>query len=246
MGDAIRCPFHGHRIGLGEECEGEFKVRGYRTVSVGGLVFALLSERHENGFSQLMEQLSATHFFVQGFTMQAKTPAEMVVENGFDRGHFKHVHGLRSEPDLHLVPSESGELIVQGTFQTSAFDSGWHKDAPEETNAKIGFLARMFSPNLCVSRLGEGPDHHLVISGATPNGDGTCTIRVSVAVPADAEGKAPPERMIRALLRDSKLAYEQDLAIWEHRVLDAPSRFHADDDLVIEFHRFCKKFVERG
>lgn len=243
-GDAVRCPFHGHRIGLGEDCGGEYRVRGYRTLSVGGLVFVLLDERHENGFTRLMDGLNETYFFVQGFTLKANTPAEMVVENGFDRAHFRHVHGLRSDPDLHLVPGENGELIVQGTFQASAFDSGWHNDAPEQVSTEIGFLARMFSPNLCVSKLGEGAAHHLVISGATPNADGTCTIRVSVAVPAGADGRAPSEQAIRALLRDSKLAYEQDMVIWEHRVPDAPSRFHATDDLVIEFHRFCKEFLE--
>lgn len=243
-GDAIRCPFHGHRIGLGEHCDGEFKVRGYRTLSVGGLVFVLISDRHENGFSRLMEQLNQTHFFVQGFTLRANTPAEMVVENGFDRAHFRHVHGLKTDPDLHLAPSNNGELIIEGRFQASAFDSVWHSDAPDRIKTEIGFLARIFSPNLCVSRLGEGSGHHLVLSGATPNGDGSCTIRVSVAAPAGADGRPPSEQAIRALLRDSKLAYEQDMMIWEHRAPDAPSRFHADDDLVIEFHRFCKGFLE--
>jgi 3-ketosteroid 9alpha-monooxygenase subunit A len=243
-GDAIRCPFHGHLIGLGEACGGELKVRGYRTLSVGGLVFVLFSERHENGFSHLMAQLDETHFVVQGFTLKAKTPAEMVVENGFDRAHFRNVHGLKSDPDLHLLPSDNGELIVQGTFQASAFNSVWHNDAPDRTSTEIGFLARMFSPNLCISRLGGGPDHHLVISGATPNGDGSCTIRVSVAVPVGSDDRAPSQPAIRALLRDSKLAYEQDIVIWEHRAPDAPSQFQADDDLVIEFHRFCKGFLE--
>jgi 3-ketosteroid 9alpha-monooxygenase subunit A len=242
--NAIRCPFHGHLIGLGEECGGELKVRGYRTLCVGGLVFVLFNERHENGFSQLMAQLNQTHFFVQGFTLKANTPAEMVVENGFDRAHFRHVHGLKTAPDLHLLQSHNGELIVEGTFQACAFNSVWHNDEPDRTSTEIGFLARMFSPNLCVSRLGDGPGHHLVISGATPNGDGSCTIRVSVAVPAGTDGKAPSQQAIRALLRDSKLAYEQDILVWEHRASDAPSRFQADDDLVIEFHRFCKGFLE--
>jgi 3-ketosteroid 9alpha-monooxygenase subunit A len=243
-GSAIRCPFHGYRIGLGEHCAGDLKVRGYRTLSVGGLIFVLFEEERENGFLPFMQELNETHFFVQGFTLIAKTPAEMVVENGFDRAHFRHVHGLKSDPDLRILPSEHGEMTVAGSFQASAFESGWHSDAPDQSNTEIGFVARMFSPNLCVSRLGNGADHHVVISGATPNGDGRCTIRVSVAVPAGANGKAPSEQSIRALLRDSKLAYEQDMMIWEHRVADAPSRFQADDDLVIEFHRFCKEFLE--
>jgi 3-ketosteroid 9alpha-monooxygenase subunit A len=243
-GDAIRCPFHGHRIGLGEQCDGQFKVRGYRTLAVGGLVFVLFNERYENGFTGLMEQMGKTHFFVQGFTLKANTPAEMVVENGFDRAHFRHVHGLKTDPDLRLMSSESGELTVEGTFQANAFDAGWHSDGSDRASTEIGFLARMFSPNLCVSRLSSGASHHLVISGATPNPDGSCTIRVSVAVPAGADGRPPSEQAIRALLRDSKLAYEQDMMIWEHRAHDAPWRFHADDDLVIEFHRFCKGFLE--
>jgi len=243
-GNAIRCPFHGHRVGLGEACDGPFQVRGYRTLSVGGLVFVLLSEAHENGLTQFLECTNETYFFVQGFAIKANTPAEMVVENGFDRAHFRQVHGLKTDPDLHLVPSEHGELIVEGAFQANAFDGAWHSDDAHRASTEIGFLARIFSPNLCVSRLGDKDGHHLVISGATPNGDNSCTIRVSVAAPAGADGRAPAEQPIRALLRDSKLAYEQDMVIWEHRQPDAPSRFQADDDLVIEFHRFCNGFLE--
>ena len=245
-GDAIVCPFHGHRIGFGEGCDAHYKVRSYRTVAAGGLVFALFNERHENGFGALLEELNRTHFFVQGFSMTAKAPAELVVENGFDPGHFESVHGLKARPNLRLLTSSNGELIVEGKFQAAAFENNWHRDGEYQTSTQIGFLARVFSPNLCVSKLGEGENAHLVISGATPNGDGTCTIRVSVAVPARADGRPPSEQAIRALLRDSKLAYEQDLVIWEHRAHDAPSRFDEEDGLVIEFHKFCKHFEESG
>jgi len=243
-GDAIVCPFHGHRIGIGETPGCEYMVRRYRTLTVGGLVFVLPDERHDNGFTALMEELNRTHFFVQGFTLVAHAPAELVVENGFDRRHFEFVHALKSTPNLRLGPGGHGELVIQGDFQAAAFESNWHPGGEGQASTEIGFLARVFSPNVCVSRLGEGESEHLVISGATPNGDGRCTIRVSVAVRARSDGRPPSESAIRALLRDSKLAYEQDLAIWEHRVHDAPSRFDDEDDLVIEFHRFCKNFLE--
>lgn len=242
-GDVIVCPFHGHRIGMGENSDCRYRVRQYRTLNVGGLVFLLLDEHHENGLSGFMDEINRTHFFVQGFTLTARAPAELVVENGFDPGHFECVHGLKSRPKLRLVEGNNGELIVHSTFEAAAFDNNWHRDSNCQTNTEIGFLARVFSPNLCISHLGEGESEHLVISGATPNGDGGCTIRVSVAVRARPDGQPPSEQAIRSLLRDSKLAYEQDMIIWEHRAHDAPSRFDEHDDLVIEFHRFCKRFA---
>jgi 3-ketosteroid 9alpha-monooxygenase subunit A len=242
-GEAIVCPFHGHHVGLGERSDCPYKVREYRTLTVGGLVFLLLDERHENGLSVLLEEMNRTHFFVQGFTLTANAPAELVVENGFDPGHFECVHALKSRPNLRLVEGGCGELIVHGTFEAAAFESNWHRDGNGQTSTAIGFVATVFSPNVCISRLGEGENQHIVISGATPNGDGRCTIRVSVAVPARPDGRAPSEQAIRSLLRDSKLAYEQDMVIWEHRAHDAPSRFDEHDDLVIEFHRFCKRFA---
>jgi phenylpropionate dioxygenase-like ring-hydroxylating dioxygenase large terminal subunit len=241
---AVICPFHGHRIGLGCDSGRAENVARYRTLTVGGLVFVLLAERHENGLSALLQELEGTHFFVPGFTLQARTPAEIVVENGFDGAHFECVHGLRQRPALRLSPNANGELKIEGTFVADAFESVWHRGEGEPTRSEIGFLARVFSPNVCVSRLGDAGGEHLVISGATPNGDGTCTIRVSVAAPADADGKPPSEQAIRALLRDSRLAYEQDLVIWENRKHDAPSRFDDSDDLVIAFHRYCRQFLE--
>jgi 3-ketosteroid 9alpha-monooxygenase subunit A len=242
--DEIVCPFHGRRIGLGHDSTCQFKIRGYRTLDIGGLIFVLLDERHENGFSALLERLNKTHFFVQGFKLLASAPAEMVIENGFDHLHFEAVHGLNERPDLRLRPSLNGEMIVEGTLLATAFDNHWHSDAEGAAHTQILFQANVFSPNVCVTRLGDGDGEYLVVSGATPNGDGQCTIRVAVAVPARADGLPPSEQAIRSLLRDSKVSYEQDIVIWKHRFNDVPSRFDADDELVIAFHKFCKQFLE--
>lgn len=242
---AIICPFHGRRIGLGCDSPMAYSVRAYRTVTAGGLVFVLLNEAHENGLTAFLEELEATHYFVQGFALQAKIPmAEIVVENGFDPSHFRAVHGLRTTPKLRLLPAVNGELQVETTFDAHAFDNVWHKDDDQATATEFRFLARIFSPNVCISHLGDGDGEHLVLSGATPNGDGTCVIRVSVAVPAGPNGKPPSEQAIRALLRDSRTAYEQDLVIWENRAYDAPQRLDAEDDLVVFFYKYCQRFTE--
>jgi 3-ketosteroid 9alpha-monooxygenase subunit A len=241
--DVIVCPFHGHRIGLGTESNFDYRIRAYRTLVAGGLIFVLLDDRHENGLTTMLEQLNTTHFFVQGFSIVTRAPAELVIENGFDRGHFQAVHGLNTKPVLRLLPSSNAEMVVCGDFTAAAFDNVWHQDPKGVASTGIGFIARVFSPNVCVSRLQNAAGEYVVISGATPDGNGGTTVRVSVAVPADVNGRPPSESAIRSLLRDSKLAYEQDLVIWDNRVRDAPSRFDEDDDLVITFHKFCKRFL---
>lgn len=240
-GDVIVCPFHGHRIGLGDYgCS--FKARGYRTLALGGLVFVLLDERRDNGFGALLESLDANHFFVQGFAIDIRTQPEMVVENGFDGAHFKHVHGLDRIPELRLGAGNGGEMVVEAVFRTPA-NLSW-MEGETGVPAEFGFSASVFSPNLCVTRLQRGDQEYRVISGVTPNGDGTCTVRVSLAIPAGPGGAPPDPQSVRALLRDSKLAYEQDKAVWENLVPGAPQRFAPGDDLVLAYHEYCRAFLE--
>jgi nitrite reductase/ring-hydroxylating ferredoxin subunit len=242
-GETIVCPFHGRRIALGCRDDQAYCVRRYRTLTAGGLVFVLLDEHHEYGLTSFLQTLDATHVFVPGFALKTHAPAAIVVENGFDPRHFQSVHGLQSAPTLMMSSGEQGELLMEGTFHADAFNAAWHGESDGD-DARFGFLARIYSPNLCISRLGDGESEHYVISGASPDDDGTATIRVSVAVAADATGRPPSETAIRALLRDSRLAYEQDLMIWEHRVHDAPERLAADDQLILAYYDFCSRFLE--
>jgi len=237
--DAIICPFHGRRIGLGEDSDCPYKVRRYPTLSVGGLLFVLIGERRDHGFRAFLKELDRDHFFVQGFTMVAKTDPETVIENGFDPDHFRAVHGLKYTPDLRLVSGSNGEMVVEGTFVISPSENG-----SNTSTSSIRFIARIFSPNLCVTKLCSAQGEHLVISAATPADDGQCTIRVSLALPPGPNGQPPDPQVVRALLRDSKLAYDQDLVIWQNLVPGAPCRFDAGDELVIAFRKFCHTFLE--
>jgi hypothetical protein len=49
-------------------------------------------------------------------------------------------------------------------------------------------------------------------------------------------------RPIRALLRDSRTAIEQDARIWQHLPAQARNSFAPDDDLVVQYYRFCNRF----
>ena len=44
LGEVLRCPFHGHAIGLGRASPEGFEVREYPAVTIGGMVFAALSD----------------------------------------------------------------------------------------------------------------------------------------------------------------------------------------------------------
>lgn len=246
--DHVVCPFHGYSIGLGDASSCSFQVRGYRTLAVGGLVFVLLDEAHDHGFAALMEQLDASHFFVQGFTLATKASPELVIENGFDRAHFSSVHGLAHEPELTLGESSQGEMVVEGLFEAPSEVAGWGEEPAATAHggqgARIGFTAQVFSPSLCVTRLITDGDEYRVVSGAVPDGNGSTTVRVSVIASPAPDGGPPATGPIRQLLRDSRLAYEQDVVIWDHMVADASPRYAPEDELILEFHEFCRRFDE--
>ncbi|MBC8165170.1 MAG: Rieske 2Fe-2S domain-containing protein [Bryobacteraceae bacterium] len=241
-GNAVICPFHGRRIGLDEPGDDGFCLSSYPTLAVGGLIFVRMSDAFENGFSDLMQTLDQTYHFVPGFTMRVRTTPEFVIENAFDRRHFKFVHGLPHVPDLCLEQQQNGAMTVSGSFRLSRANSWQAQSTAAGEDTAMGVTLRVFSPTLCVTELSDAAHKYFVITGATPGGDGECRVRVSVALAGSPDGSPPDQNLVRALLRDSKVSIEQDKAVWEQLVPKAPIGWAPDDDLIIEFHKFCAKF----
>jgi 3-ketosteroid 9alpha-monooxygenase subunit A len=237
-GRSVICPFHGRRIGLGTGAESGYSVRAYRTLCLGGLVFVLLSEEHENGFTEAITGLDRDHFIVPGFTIRARTAPEFVIENAFDSLHFKHVHKVAENPVMELVPTPGGGLTVRGRLVAP------HKNPWQEAQAgpaAVEMTARVFSPTICLTELREPERRYLVLTAATPDATGECVIRVSVIVPAEGQGRPPRQDAIRALLRDSRAAIEQDVAIWEHLPPQLYGRPAPEDDLLRTYYEFCRR-----
>src|SRR3978361_1592759 len=117
--DQIICPFHGYAIGLGESCPGELKVPEYPSLSLGGMIFVLLSAQHDNEFAQVLWELDRSHYFVPGFSVEARVPPELVIENAFDRRHFQTVHQLGQDLGLKLSANEPHLLAVRGQMPTA-------------------------------------------------------------------------------------------------------------------------------
>ncbi|HET7081876.1 MAG TPA: Rieske 2Fe-2S domain-containing protein [Chloroflexia bacterium] len=240
--EAIVCPFHGYRIGLGRECEHGFRVREYPALLVGGLVFVRLSDSHDNGFREFLEQLDQDHYFVPGFTMRVMAPPAMVVENAFDNSHFRPVHGIHNEPRFRILPSQCGEFAIEGVFEYGAI---WRADRKPTDKVRVPFVARAFSPGIVLGQVG-GDRPYFTVTCATPITENDCLVRFSLAVPAG-EGSTPPsEEFCQRVLRESKSGLEQDQVIWENMSINAPCHYTAMDAAVLAFKEFCRPFEDAG
>lgn len=235
--EAIVCPFHGYRVGLSASAKKRFLAREYRTLVIGGLVFVRMSDAHENGLTELLEELDEDHYFVPGFAMRIQAPAEMVIENAFDQAHFRTVHGVGNEPEFVIRSSENGEHAVDGVFEIPT--SPWQKSR-ENGMLRVPFTARAFSPGIVVSHLG-GDDPYWIITAATPDAIGGCVVRLSLAVRAAADGSPPSTELCHYLLRQSKAGLEEDQTIWENMSTTMQPRFTAEDASVIGFREFCQR-----
>lgn len=240
-GGVIVCPFHGRRIGLGEDSGRPYCVRQYRTLDVGGSVFVLLDDEHENGLTSFLERLAPTHYFVSGFVLDARVAPEFVIENVFDTDHFTAVHGLARRPRLDVRDGPDGELTVEAVFETPGARQ-WQGEGSDGA-ARTRFCAHVFSPTLVASELGDPENAHVVFTSATPTAEGACVIRVSLAMAPTADGGPPPEDAVLGLLRDSRRAFEQDLVVWEHLIPGAPANYEGSDRPVVAFRTFCERFV---
>lgn len=239
----IVCPFHGRHIGLGVLGEDGFAVREYRTLAIGGLIFVLFLDKLDCGLTAFLESLGAIYHFVPGFTVSIQTSPELIVENAFDRRHFFKVHGLDATPELTLAQGLAGEMIVTGHFLTTKPTPWQRQEDHYEERPEFDFCARVFSPTLCVTELGTGRERPIVLTAATPDSNGGCQVRVSVAYPAKPDGSPPDHQAIRALLRDSRTSIEQDKQIWENLSPCRVNNFVGDDDPVVEYYQFCRQFL---
>ena len=240
-GDVVVCPFHGRRIGLGDAGHAALRVTEHPTLDYGGSVFVLPDGGHDTGLTQFLEDLAETHCFVPAFALDAPVPPEVVIENVFDTDHFTAVHGISRRPEMEVRDAVGGCLEVQAVFETVAARP-WGGERATATLSRTRFLAHVFSPGLVATEIGDPDQPQVVITAATARPAGGSTIRVTLAVWDGGDGEAD-HATVMALAQDSRLAFEQDMAIWEHLDVDAPNHLFAVDAPVREFRRFCETFA---
>lgn len=228
-GDHVACPYHGHRIRLGAGTA-EWSVAEYATFTAGGAVYVRLSEQEDNDWRGLIEDLAATHDVSPGLTLPLSAPMEAVIENGFDRLHFRAVHHLRVAP-FEVAQSPQGALIARGRFLR----------AGAGVDSAIPYLATAASPGLIVVQLG-GAEPYGVITGAIPTSGAGSLARLSFVLPKGS--LATPEGRARhaALVDYSRRGLTDDNTIWSNLAPAAKPRWTPDDAPVERFYAFCARF----
>ena len=130
---------------------------------------------------------------------------------------------------------------MDGTFEIPP--SPWQTAGAGQPALRVPYLARAFSPGVVVSEMG-GANPYVVLTCATPGPEGDTVVRLSLAVPPAADGRAPSKDQCRYLLDRSRAGLAKDQVIWEHLVPGAPSRLTPADAVVAEFRTFCRAFLD--
>ncbi len=243
VGNYIQCPFHGYKIGLGQECPGGFAVPAFKTIEYGGAVFVLLSPECDTGLTKIIDKLRSSHTVTDRLALSVQAPSELIIENAFDGRHFEAVHGINNNVRLRLREIEGRELIVEATFKTST--SRWQSAFVAGGTCETQFVAQVFSPNVCVSELRFDSSKVVVLTSATPDPKSkTSQVWISIAWDSN-EICGPDHSTVRRCFVDQSLrAFQQDVSIWETIDLTAKPKFTSDDDLVIKYRDWCSRFVK--
>lgn len=236
---AVVCPFHRYRIAIGPEATGDFAVREYATLCIGGVVFVRLSHGHDNGFPALMRRLAASHTINPGFVLDIKCPPEIIIENGFDNAHFRPVHGVDADKFVPFI-DEQGSLSVQSSFLHH--DAGASGERRAETHFETPLQLNAFSPYLSVAQLG-GRMPVVFITSVNPIGPSLTRLHFSLALAKAHYGDPPPERMLSSMLQGSRSGILCDAVIWENLSFSSPRKYTAQDAAVRAFENYCQRFT---
>ncbi len=242
-GNTIRCPFHGYKIGIGEDgqVENGLFVREYPCRVIGGMVLVALSDDASPDLPRALEAISQDHGFVSGFELSVNTNIEMVMENGFDPVHFRVVHGLLMEPRLAVSQTDLGGLRVTGEFSIPR--STWNTDQASTAPVKASYTATAYSPGVVIAELsGEEPYNYQIITTAIPAADyRSCTIRLNLEFPLHGADKVD-EVFAKSLLESSREGLKMDCAIWDHLDQDHRDTMVETDAAAIAFAEFTRAF----
>lgn len=241
-GAVVVCPFHGHRVHLGLDENGLFRVRRYHSVHAAKGLFVLLDPARDTGLGGFLDALQRSHHIMEGFTLRVAVPPEFVIENVFDADHFAVVHSLDRRPRLEVRSAPGDVLCVEGIFDMVR-PNKWQTGASPNAATRTRFSARVFSPTLVASELGPASEPNVIITAATPTADGACMVRVTVALPRHRAAGPPTVREVASLVSGSRTAFEQDAVVWEHLDPSVVPQYTEGDQLVRTYRDYCRRFL---
>ncbi|NBB82138.1 MAG: Rieske 2Fe-2S domain-containing protein [Alphaproteobacteria bacterium] len=236
-GDAVICPFHRYRIGLGQR--GGLCVAEHPVAVIGGMVLVLLGGQPAGDLVETLAALVARSVFAEALTIRVAAPMTLVIENAFDFRHFFGVHNVEMTDGAAFERPEGG-LGARATLMAP------YQRTPEGTwvagPTPTPYDCIAFSPGLTLVQLG-GLDPYGVITGACDRGDGTCEVRLTFALPRDSWGDAPAPERLKPLIDYSRTGLEADRTVWESIRPDTVPHWVGEDAAVRTWHAFCRTFA---
>jgi hypothetical protein len=233
-GDAVVCPFHRHRIGLGQ---GEFHVPRLSSVSAGGLVFGQLGplgSDQDTGLEAHLQGLDEKYRIFEAFDLPVDVASDVVVENGFDQAHFKPVHRMHTARIARFGREPGGPFVASGKFELRA------GAGPREI---VRFEARAFSPHLVVAEYrGMPPAPYVSIAAAVPTAEDACLLRMSLGIPRD-DPRLSASRFVPDFISRIREGIQPDLDIWNHMDSSVTPRLTAADAPLAGYRDFCRAFA---
>jgi hypothetical protein len=240
-GDAIICPFHGYKIGLGHATDQGFSILEHPTLCIGGMIFAQLGDFHyDASWPQYIQQLAEDHILIEGIRLLISAPMETVIENACDQRHFEAVHGVPTSA-FTPVPGSSGEVLIESMFYVPlrAGTGGVGGFAPTP------YIARVFSPGIAAVEL-RGDYPYTIITTATAIREHECVVRLTLALPKAFHETRGLQTFAELLIRRSLRGLEQDRLIWENINRDMQPAWTHADRTVQEFYQFCRIFEKQN
>lgn len=244
-GSCVACPFHGRLVHIGDH-DRRLSVTRHQSLTMGPLLFVRLGQGEEGDatFSTSFLEVVDGRRITTAARVTVDVPVEYVVENAFDTEHFSPVHDVPNLEGMVAERHPEGHLTIGGDFLTVHdpwFDLRYAQhlndvlgvDAQLAARRRSAFRATAYSPTVVATSFGTGARNPLIITGALPTPEG-CQVRVAVA-----GDECDPVEHIAA---GSRLAMQQDSAVWEHIDPDAPTQLDERDVNVIAFREFCADF----
>lgn len=238
----VTCPFHGHRVRLGDGGNSRFQVPEYHSLQRAKGLYLLTDPDCDTGLGEVLTELEHGHHVVEALSTPVNVAAEYVIENAFDADHFAPVHAVTERPRFTVTDDPRAVLRVEGEFAMRVRNE-WMIDQPPGKAAHTRFAARLFSPLVVVSELGPADEPNVVITTATPRQGGGCVARVTIAMPRQRRTGSPPTTTeLSSLVHGTRLAFQQDIAVWEHLDATTTPRYTRGDDCVRAYREQCERF----
>ncbi len=243
VGGEVRCPFHGFqfdgrgrctKIPSGGRVPEEARLKVFETTERNGMI----TVRYDRGgvapdyeLPELPECLDPEYSPWMVRTLRVRTHPREIVENVVDFAHFEPVHETCAE---RFENEFRGHLAVQ---RSEGVGAPTHRFA----GTAYRIEAVYHGPGVQFSRFESRGIRVVFVNANTMIDEGTVDLRFGVRVATGGDPRYH-EGFLRHFIGDLQRGYEQDVAIWEHKVFREHPVLAEGDGPIGELRRWYRQF----